>query len=108
MKRFFRKLKWLTEGLANGEARCTARRELGNLARLQEDTRAAWGWTVWEQLGQDLRYAFRTMAADRLFSLLAIVSLALGIGANTAIQRGTSNVHRRFLPPCLTPPIARP
>ena len=124
MKPFFRKLKWLTErrskeadlreelqfhldaeaeqreaeGLANDEARCTARRELGNLARLQEDTRAAWGWTMWEQLGQDLRYAFRTMAANRLFSLLAIVSLALGIGANTAIYSFMDSILLRALP----------
>jgi hypothetical protein len=74
------------EGLPHEEARWAARRELGNLGLLQENTRAAWGWSILEQLGQDLRYAFRTMAANRLFTLLAVVSLALGIGAKTALQ----------------------
>jgi macrolide transport system ATP-binding/permease protein len=111
MNSFFRKLVWLTQrrnkeaelreelqfhleeeaeqrreaGLGEEKARWAARRELGNLALLQEDTRAVWGWSILEQLGQDLRYAFRTMAANRLFTLLAVVSLALGIGAKTAL-----------------------
>src|SRR5260370_40718815 len=86
------------EGLAHDEARWAARRELGNLALVQEDTRATWGWTILEQLGQDLRYAFRTMAANRLFTLLAIASLALGIGANTAIYSFMDSILLRSLP----------
>ncbi len=124
MNSFFRKLRWLAqrrnkeaelreelqfhleeeakqrqaEGLAEQEARWAARRELGNVMLLQEDTRAMWGWTILEQLGQDLRYAFRTMAANRLFTLLAVSSLALGIGANTAIYSFMDSILLRSLP----------
>ena len=44
-----------------------------------------WTWTIWEQFLQDLRYGLRTMAANPLFTAIATISLALGIGANTAI-----------------------
>src|SRR6202043_2145167 len=86
------------EGLAYDEARWAARRQLGNLTLLQENTRAMWGWTILEQLGQDLRYAFRTMAVNRLFMLLAVSSLALGIGANTAIYSFMDSILLRSLP----------
>jgi len=124
MTSFFRKLKWLTErrskeaelreelqfhldeeaeerqaeGVANEEARRAARRDLGNVGLLQENTRAVWGWTLLEQLGQDLRYAWRTMAANKTFSTLAILSLALGIGANTAIYSFMDSILLRSLP----------
>src|SRR6266481_2966326 len=124
MNSFFRKLRWFTqrrnkeadlreelqfhldeeaeqrqaEGLAEQQARWAARRELGNIVLLREDTRAMWGWTILEQLAQDLRYAFRTMAANRLFTLLAVSSLALGIGANTAIYSFMDSILLRALP----------
>src|SRR5437660_5209580 len=124
MKSFFRRLGWLAQrsrkeaelreelqfhleeeaeqhqaaGLAEDQARWAARRELGNLTLLREDTRAMWGWTILEQFGQDLRYAFRTMAANRLFTLLAVSSLALGIGANTAIYSFMDSILLRSLP----------
>jgi macrolide transport system ATP-binding/permease protein len=124
MRAFFRKLHWLTQrdrkeadlheelqfhleeeaqrrhaqGLPEDEARWAARRELGNLALAQEDTRAMWGWTLLEQLAQDLRYAFRTMAAHRLFTALVVLCLALGIGANTAIYSFIDSILLRSLP----------
>jgi hypothetical protein len=86
------------DGLAERQARSAARRELGNLGLVAENARAAWGWTVMEQLGQDLRYAFRTMAANRLFAILAALSLALGIGANAAIYSFMDALLLRSLP----------
>jgi hypothetical protein len=73
------------EGLAAEEARRAARRELGNVALVQEDTRATWTWTFAEQLAQDMRYGLRTIAANKTFSAMAILSLALGIGAKAPI-----------------------
>jgi predicted permease len=124
MTAFFRKLRWLTqrrnkeaelheelqfhldeeaeerqgEELTEEEAKWAARRELGNLTLIHEDTRATWGWTILEQLGQDLRYACRTLAVNRVFSLLAVSSLALGIGANTAIYSFMDAILLRSLP----------
>jgi predicted permease len=86
------------QGLANEEARLAARRDLGNVTLVQENTRGAWGWTLIEQLVQDLRYAFRTMAANRLFTLLTVATLALGIGANTAIYSFMDAIMLRTLP----------
>jgi predicted permease len=124
MNSFFRKLSWLAqrrrkedelreelefhidedaelrraEGSEEQEAHWAARRALGNMALVREDTRSAWGWTMVEQFGQDLRYAFRTMAANRLFAALAVLSLALGIGANTAIYSFLDSILLRSLP----------
>src|SRR5579863_8893522 len=119
MKPFFNKLKWLAHrrhkedelkeelrfhleeeaeerqagGLAQDQARRAALRDLGNLTLVQENTRAAWMWVYLEQLVQDCRYALRTMVANKTFSALAILSLALGIGANTAIYSFRSEEH---------------
>src|SRR5262245_21965346 len=60
-------------GLPEDAAQSAARRELGNFTLVQEDARAAWGWTFLDQLGQDVRYAFRAMKSNRLFTLLAIL-----------------------------------
>src|SRR5262249_46662664 len=85
-------------GLREADALSAARRELGNLTRVRENTRAVWGWTFLEQLVQDLRYALRAMVHNRAFTALAVLSLALGIGANTAIYSFLDSILLRSLP----------
>jgi macrolide transport system ATP-binding/permease protein len=86
------------DGLADAQARSAARRDLGNVTLLREDTRTLWTWTPLEQLAQDLRYGLRMMFKNRVFSALAILSLALGIGANTAIYSFMDSILLRSLP----------
>jgi macrolide transport system ATP-binding/permease protein len=79
-------------------AALAARRELGNVSLVQEDTRAQWSWRWLEQLGQDFRYAVRAMRRNPLFTLMAALSLALGVGANTAIYSFLDALLLRSLP----------
>jgi hypothetical protein len=73
------------DGLADDEARWAARRALGNVALLEESTRAAWGWTRLEQFARDAGHGLRQIRRNPLFSATAIATLALGIGGVAAI-----------------------
>jgi macrolide transport system ATP-binding/permease protein len=93
-----REQRLIESGVPPADAEQQARRRLGNPTLIAESSREAWGWIWLERLGQDLRYAFRTMASNRLFTLLAVISLALGIGANTAIYSFMDSILLRSLP----------
>jgi putative ABC transport system permease protein len=111
MREFLRKLRWLTgrnrkeaelaeelrfhlgeeqeqreaAGLMAEDARSAARRELGNVTRVMEETRAAWGWSWVESCLQDLRFALRAFRRDWTSTAAAVTSLALGAGLAIAI-----------------------
>src|SRR5579872_1076649 len=78
--------------------RDAARKQFGNIGILKEASREMWGWSSFEKLGQDLRYALRQLAANPAFASIAVLSLALGIGANTAIFGMIDHVMLRLLP----------
>ncbi|HTG74567.1 MAG TPA: ABC transporter permease, partial [Terriglobia bacterium] len=71
------------QGLSADEACRAARLELGNITLLKEDTRAAWGWMIWDQLVKDLRNAVRFLRRDIRLNALIVCIIALGIAANT-------------------------
>jgi macrolide transport system ATP-binding/permease protein len=85
-------------GLSEEQAAWAARRDLGNVTRIKEDTRALWSWTLLEQLIQDLRFAARTMVRSRTVTVVTALTLALGIGANTAIFSFMDAILLRALP----------
>jgi predicted permease len=85
-------------GMARKDASAAASREFGNVTLTEEDSRAAWGWTALESFFADIRYGLRTMRRNPGFTALAILSLALGIGANTAIFSLINTVMLRALP----------
>jgi predicted permease len=73
------------DGMARGDAMARARREFGSALRVKEETRAAWEFRWLEELLSDLSYAGRALRRNPGFAAAGIVSLALGIGANTTI-----------------------
>ena len=87
-----------SDGAAAAEAIAAAKRDFGNVQLVRETTRDTWGWGSIERLFQDARSAARTLRRDRGFAVVAVVTLALGIGATTAILNVVYALLLRPLP----------
>jgi hypothetical protein len=110
MRRLLQRISWLLhrrrmdqelveEMLAHREMMTEDRPPaFGNALRMLEDSRAAWGWTWMERLWQDLNYGRRTIARHPGLALVAVISLAVGIGANCATFSLADGLLLRPLP----------
>lgn len=90
--------EFIEDGVSLEQAETKARREFGNVTRIQERSREAWQWRTLESVLYDLRYSLRQFQKTPGFHAVVIIVLALGIGANTTVFSIVDAVVLRPLP----------
>jgi predicted permease len=88
----------IAAGMTLDEARHAAMRLFGNATLLKEDTRGTWGWAWLERIARDFRFASRTLSRTPGFTLVAVLVIALGIGATTSLFTVVRSVLLKPLP----------
>ena len=88
----------IEEGMAPLQARQTARREFGNVALIEERSREVWQWATVESIVADLKLVLRRLRRSPGFAATVLLTLAIGIGANTAVFSVLNSVLLRPLP----------
>lgn len=74
----------MAAGMTADEARHAALRKFGPVLNMKEETRTVWGWVWFERLAQDLRHGYRMLVKNPGFTAVAVISIAIGVGANCA------------------------
>ena len=88
----------IAKGMSPGDARSAALRTFGNPTLLQDQARSTWSWNWLEKLARDIRYGTRTLLRSPGFAIIAVLVMALGIGATTSLFTIVRSVLLKPLP----------